>query len=288
MTSGNSLPLDLFDLPVTTSPSSSSSPQTNKARTVQANDNQHLWTKLANGDGILAVLDTKLNQETKAVKDLQTERAQLEEQISRAKDMRGMMEQRLSNLKTQKERESKAVDDLKSSLASMESEMANLRMGIDVSKRELEIAQEDKRSFLKALAEGQEESLELKAGLQRSCDEVVELRRDLEARMRMLGLDPVDFPGVPGPGPGLGGAASLVEVAERNGCVTRGPQLVKDGLIARSPRQRNPEFRVPEPVLLGSRGPQDHGTFDEVGRIKPMQAQPWHLLAQQESLSREQ
>lgn len=218
MTSGNTLPLDLFDLPLSTS-SSSSSPKTNKTRTVQANDNQDLRTKLTNGDGDLTVLYTKLNQETKAVKDLQTGRAQLEEQISRAQDMRGMMEQRLSNLKTQKERESKTVIDLNSSLASMESEMANLRMAIDVSKRELGIAQEDKRSLLKALAEGREESLELKLDLQRSCDEVVELRKDLEARMRMLGLDPVDFPGVPGPGPrlGPGGEASPVEVAEHNG-----------------------------------------------------------------------
>ncbi|KAF9545549.1 hypothetical protein EC957_010858 [Mortierella hygrophila] len=286
--SDDSLPLDLFDLPLTTSSSSSSSsssPQTNKTRAVQSNDNQGLRTKLVNEDDDLSIR-SKLNQEIKATKDLKTERAQLEEQISRAQDMRGMMEQRLSNLKTQKERESKTVDDLKSSLASMESEMANLRMAIGVSKRELEVAQEDKRSFLKALAEGREESLELKASLQRSCDEVVELRRDLETRMRMLGLDPVDFPVVPGPGPGR--ATSQVEVAERNESVTRGPQFVRDDSIAISPRQRNPEFREPEPVRLGIRGPQDHGDFHGAGLNKTMEAQPWHLLAQQESLSWEQ
>ncbi|OAQ29979.1 hypothetical protein K457DRAFT_18829 [Linnemannia elongata AG-77] len=287
-TSGNSLPLNFFDLPLTTS-SSSSSPQTNKTRTVQASGNQDLWTTLANGESDLTVLDTKLNQEAKVVKDLQTERAQLKEKISRAQDMRGMMEQRLFNLKTQKEQESKTIDDLKSSLASMESEMANLRMAIDVSKRELEIAQEDKRSFLKALAEGREESVELKASLQRSCDEVVELRKDLEMRMNMLGLDPVDFPSVPGPEPrpGPGGAPSQAEAAERNGRVTRGPQFVRDDLIATPPRQRNPEFRAPEPERLG-RGPQDNGDFHGIGLSKPIQEQPWHFMAQQESLSREQ
>ncbi|KAK5823596.1 hypothetical protein F5H01DRAFT_289170 [Linnemannia elongata] len=287
-TSGNSLPLKFFGLPLTTS-SSSSSPQTNKTKTVQASGNQDLWTTLANGESDLAVLDTKLNQEAKVVKDLQTERAQLEEKISRAHDMRGMMEQRLFNLKTQKEQESKTIDDLKSSLATMESEMANLRMAIDVSKRELGIAQEDKRSFLKALAEGREESLELKASLQRSCEEVVELRKDLEMRMNMLGLDPVDFPSVPGPEPrpGSGGASSQAEAAERNGRVTRGPQFAKDDLIATPPRQRNPEFRAPEPERLG-RGPQDNGDFHGIGLSKPIQEQPWHFLAQQESLSREQ
>lgn len=32
----------------------------------------------------------------------------------------------------------------------------------------------------------------------KNCDEVLKLRQDLETRMRMLGLDPLDFPGVPG------------------------------------------------------------------------------------------
>ncbi|KAG0285516.1 hypothetical protein BGZ96_010255 [Linnemannia gamsii] len=151
--------------------------------------------KANNGDREFNILDTKLNQETKAVKGIQTERAQLEERIAQSQDMREMMEQRLRNLKAQKERESKAVETMKSSLASMESELSSLRMAIDVSKRELEVAQANKSSFLSALANGQEESLELKVVLQKNCDEVLKLRQDLETRMRMLGLDPLDFPG---------------------------------------------------------------------------------------------
>ncbi|KAF9143385.1 hypothetical protein BG015_000438 [Linnemannia schmuckeri] len=217
-TSRNSLPLDLFDLPL--APSASSSPKTNKTRTVQADDNQGLRTKLADRNGDLNILDTKFYQETKAVKDLQTERVHLEERISRAQDMRGMMEQRLSNLKTQKERETKTVEDLKTSLANMELELSSLRMAIDVSKRELEFAQADKSSFLTALANGQEESLELKAALQKNCDEVLKLKQDLESRMSMLGLDPLDFPGTSG---GLKGVALQVEAAAQNGRVPRGP-----------------------------------------------------------------
>ncbi|KAF8941660.1 hypothetical protein BGZ47_007294 [Haplosporangium gracile] len=261
-----SLPAELFEPPLTTSTSSSF--QSNKANS-------------RNGD--LTILDTRFYQETKAVKDLQAKRVQLEEQISRAQDMRGMMEQRLSNLKTQKEREANTVKNLKTSLVSMELELSSLRMAIDVSKRELEVAQADKSSFLTALANGQEESLELKVVLQKNCDEVLKLKQDLESRMSMLRLDPLDFPGSSG---GLKAAASQAEAAVQKGRVPRGPQFVKDDLILLSPRQRNPEFREPEPARLGSRGSQDHEDFQGAGLSKPIQAQPWHLLVQQESHSR--
>lgn len=275
--------LNLYDLPLTgTSPYSSSSPQNNKTRTVQTDNGAR--------DNESNILDTKLYQESKAVKGLQTERAQLEERMAQSQDMREMMEQRLRNLKAQKERESKAVETMKFSMATMESELSSLRMAIDVSKRELEVAQANKSSFLTALTNGQEESLELKVTLQKNRDEVLKLRLDLETRMRMLGLDPLDFPGAPERGTSAhtttNGAADV-----QNGRVTRGPQFVMDELSVTSslPRTRNPEFRGTEPVQGGSRGPQDHhGDFQGPGMSKTIPSQPWHLLAQQESLSREQ
>lgn len=56
-----------------------------------------------------------------------------------------------------------------------------------------------------------------------------------------------------------------------------------------SPRRRNPEFREPESTRMGNRGPWDHhGDFQGAGVSKFSQSRPWHLLAQQDSLSREQ
>ncbi|KAF9905006.1 hypothetical protein EC991_002069 [Linnemannia zychae] len=185
---------DMWKLPPPISP-----PQTKKEPTdtqVSIGLNGDLRTKSAiPKQDPLNSLKSQLQREGKAVEDLKMERLHLESETSHAQETRAMMEQRLSNLKDQQKRESKAAQDLKTTLATMESELSTLRSAIAVSKRELEIAQADKTAFLNALKNGQEESLELKATLQRSQDEVFKLRTHLEARIRILGLDPLDYPG---------------------------------------------------------------------------------------------
>ncbi|KAF9124917.1 hypothetical protein BGW39_007794 [Mortierella sp. 14UC] len=241
-----------------------------------------LWTKSTTPkQDQLYSLESKLQKESKAVKDLQTERLHLDSETSRVEEMHVMMRQRLSNLKYQQERSKVHIGDY--GIGTLD-----LRMAITVSKRELEVAQADKTAFLEALKNGREESLELKVTLQRNQDEVTKLKTDLEARMRILGLDPWDYPSTLGIGRADGGGVGSRVLAEigQNTQNMQGPQSVKEDLLV-STQARNPQFREPEPAQR-VRGPQDHGAWQDEMPNKPVRSQPWHLLAQQESLAREQ
>ncbi|KAG0249314.1 hypothetical protein BGZ95_007589, partial [Linnemannia exigua] len=226
-----------------------------------------LWSKSTTSkQDQLDALESKCQKESKAVKDLQTERAHLESETRRVQEIRVGMEQRLSYLTSQQERESKTVQDLKTSLTILESELSALRMAIMVSKRELQVAQADKTAFLEAMTNGQEESLELKVTLQRNYDEVKKLRADLVAGMKILGLDPLDFPGTTELGHGGSGGGAPTETRQDVRSARR-PQFVMENLLPLSPK-RNPQFREPEPPRR-VQGPQDRSAWQDEGLSKP-------------------
>ncbi|KAK3835624.1 MAG: hypothetical protein J3R72DRAFT_212489 [Linnemannia gamsii] len=218
-----------------------------------------MWTKSTTPkQDQLDARESELQKESKAVKNLQTERTHLESETSRVQEIRAMMEQRLSNLKSQQERESKNIQDLNASLTTMESEVSTSKMAIAVSKRELQAAQADKAAFLEALGNGQEESLELKVIMQRNHDEVEKLRADLVAGMSILGFDPLDFPGTTG---SSGGGKRAPTETRQDIRSARGPQYVMEDLLPSS-QKRNPQFREPEPPRR-VQGLQDHRAWQD-------------------------
>ncbi|KAF9921571.1 hypothetical protein FBU30_008363 [Linnemannia zychae] len=220
-------------------------------------------------------LENKLNTEERAIQDLQTERARWETEYRHLKELNDMMEQRLNNLKTQKDLESKAIDNLKGSVTKMESELTLLRSALSMTMQELTITQSNKTSFLTALSKGQEESQELKVTFQKNRNEIAQLHQDLEAKIKLLGLEPRDV---------LGDMTvnTPINVNTWNNLTVRGPQLDTTGTSASS-QTRSPQYREPEPVQK-VRAPQDYGNSEVDSPLA--QFQPWNILAHQESLNR--
>ncbi|KAF9101055.1 hypothetical protein BGX29_006037, partial [Mortierella sp. GBA35] len=185
---------------------------------------------------------------------------------------------RLNQIKTLHESETKSIKGLESTLTSIQPQLIKLREEVAVSERELQAVRSNKDEFLLALSKGEEESAELKATIQRNNDNIAILRRDLESRVRVLGLDPSDFQG--------SSAIFTTTATIQSAPLSRGPQFFQDQGLPTLPPRSNPQYGEPVPVST-SRNPQDYGDPRE-SLSKPVQLQPWHLLAQQEAHPREQ
>ncbi|KAF9919991.1 hypothetical protein FBU30_010287 [Linnemannia zychae] len=150
-------------------------------------DTEDLTTKITSETGELASMQNQINNLNSVTGDLQSRRAILEKNLSELSAQKQNLSIRLNQVKTLYESENKSITDMKNTLTSMQPQLIKLREELEVSERDLRVAQTNKTEFLMNLAKDQEESNMIRTRLRQNHEETIKLREELEAKKKDTG-----------------------------------------------------------------------------------------------------
>ncbi|KAG0261070.1 hypothetical protein BGZ95_004302, partial [Linnemannia exigua] len=148
---------------------------------------EDLTSKITSETGELASMQNQINNLSNVTGDLQAKRAFLEKNLSVLSAQKQDISIRLNQIKTLHENETKSIKDMENTLSSIQPQLIKLREELEVSERDLRVAQTSKTEFLMNLAKDQEESNMIRTRLRQNHDETIKLREELEAKKKDTG-----------------------------------------------------------------------------------------------------
>ncbi|KAF9120471.1 hypothetical protein BGW39_011335 [Mortierella sp. 14UC] len=148
---------------------------------------EDLTSKITSETGELASMQNQINNLSNVTGDLQAKRVFLEKNLSVLSAQKQDISIRLNQIKTLHENETKSIRDMESTLSSIQPQLIKLREELEVSERDLRVAQTSKTEFLMNLAKDQEESNMIRTRLRQNHDETIKLREELEAKKKDTG-----------------------------------------------------------------------------------------------------
>lgn len=148
---------------------------------------EDLTSKITSETGELASMQNQINNLSNVTGDLANKRAFLEKNLSVLSAQKQDISIRLNQIKTLHENETKSIKDMENTLSSIQPQLIKLREELEVSERDLRVAQTNKTEFLMTLAKDQEESNMIRTRLRQNHDETIKLREELEAKKKDTG-----------------------------------------------------------------------------------------------------
>lgn len=148
---------------------------------------EDLTSKITSETGELASMQNQINNLSNVTGDLANKRAFLEKNLSVLSAQKQDISIRLNQIKTLHENETKSIKDMENTLSSIQPQLIKLREELEVSERDLRVAQTNKTEFLMTLAKDQEESNMIRTRLRQNHDETLKLREELEAKKKDTG-----------------------------------------------------------------------------------------------------
>ena len=148
---------------------------------------EDLTSKITSETGELASMQNQINNLSNVTGDLANKRAFLEKNLSVLSAQKQDISVRLNQIKTLHENETKSIKDMENTLSSIQPQLIKLREELEVSERDLRVAQTNKTEFLMTLAKDQEESNMIRTRLRQNHDETIKLREELEAKKKDTG-----------------------------------------------------------------------------------------------------
>ncbi|KAF9147331.1 hypothetical protein BG015_011044 [Linnemannia schmuckeri] len=148
---------------------------------------EDLTSKITSETGELASMQNQINNLSNVTGDLANKRAFLEKNLSVLSAQKQDISIRLNQIKTLHENETKSIKDMENTLSSIQPQLIKLREELEISERDLRVAQTNKTEFLMTLAKDQEESNMIRTRLRQNHDETIKLREELEAKKKDTG-----------------------------------------------------------------------------------------------------
>ncbi|KAG0285644.1 hypothetical protein BGZ96_010132 [Linnemannia gamsii] len=148
---------------------------------------EDLTSKITSETGELASMQNQINNLSNVTGDLASKRAFLEKNLTVLSAQKQDISIRLNQIKTLHENETKSIKDMENTLTSIQPQLIKLREELEVSERDLRVAQTNKTEFLMTLAKDQEESNMIRTRLRQNHDETIKLREELEAKKKDTG-----------------------------------------------------------------------------------------------------